>query len=266
MPNSNNSMKHLIQFAHPNGFPAKCFSHLFNLLENTTINYVEVMGHNQIELDNNLENLALELIESIEKSFKGLPIIGVGHSAGGVLILIAASLRPELFNKVILIEPIFFSSWKRFLILLLKKVGLSIFIGPTKKTLKRKSTFITRREALEYFKGKNIFSKFDDACLSDYIEHGLKKRENGFELVFSKKTESDIYRSTYTKHLKGIERLDGTLIYGNKSSMFKKSDVMWWKRKYPNFKTIELDEGHLFPLEKPVKTAEIINKILMQNT
>jgi len=41
---------------------------------------------------------------------------------------------------------------------------------------------------------------------------------------------------------------------------------MWWKRKYPNFKTIELDGGHLFPLEEPVKTAEIISEILKQNT
>ena len=66
------------------------------------------MGDNQIELD----NLALELIESIEKSFKWVPITGVRHSAGEVLILIAASSRPESFNKGILIEPIFLAVGK----------------------------------------------------------------------------------------------------------------------------------------------------------
>lgn len=60
--------ENLIQFSHPNGFPAKCFNHLFSSIENVDINYVDLMGHNQFKLDGNLENLAMELINSIEKN------------------------------------------------------------------------------------------------------------------------------------------------------------------------------------------------------
>jgi len=256
--------KHLIQFAHPNGFPAKSFNHFFNSIENADINYIDLMGHNQFKLEGNLENLALELIDSIEKKFNE-PIIGIGHSTGGTLILIASSIKPQLFQKVILIEPILYSSWKRTVIMVMKKLGLDNYIGPVKKTLKRKSVFQSRDKAKEYFKTKKIFQTFHKNCLSDYIKYGLKQTENGFELAFSKQIESEIYRSTYTKLPLGIDKINGTLIYGNKSNMFEKSDVKWWKNNFTNFDTIELNEGHLFPLEKPFQTAEIINEILNNN-
>lgn len=256
--------KDLIQFAHSNGFPAKCFKHLFNSIENADINYVDLMGHNQFKLNGNLENLALELIDSIEKRFNK-PIIGIGHSTGGVLILIAASINPKLFKKVILIEPILYNPWKRKIITIMKKVGLDSYIGPAKRTLKRKSIFQSRNKAKEYFETKKIFKTFHKRCLSDYIKYGIKKTENGFELAFSKEIESEIYRSTYTKIPIGIEKIKGTLIYGSKSSLFWKSDAKWWKNNFPNFDTIELNEGHLFPLEKPIQAAEIINSILSNN-
>ncbi|MFC5046141.1 alpha/beta fold hydrolase [Aquimarina hainanensis] len=253
--------RHLIQFAHSNGFPAKCFNCLFNSIESADIHYVDLMGHNQFKLDENLENLALELIDSIEKKYNE-PIIGIGHSTGGVLMLIAASLKPHLFKKIIVLEPILYHPWKRRLIVIMKKIGLSSYIGPAKRTLKRKSVFRSRDEAKEYFESKSIFQGLHKNCLADYIQYGLKKTENGVELAFSKEIESAIYRSTYTKLPAGIEKLNGTIIYGSKSNMFRKSDAKWWKRKFPNFNMITLDEGHLFPLEKPVQAAKIINHIL----
>ncbi|EZH75863.1 hypothetical protein ATO12_03475 [Aquimarina atlantica] len=253
--------RNLIQFAHSNGFPGKCFNHLLNAIENADINYVELMGHNQFKLNGNLENLALEVIDSIEQKFEE-PVIGIGHSTGGVLLLIAASIKPQLFRKVIVIEPILYHPWKRKLIHLMKILGLANNIGPAKRTLKRKSFFETKQEAYEYFKGKQLFQQFNDQCFNDFIEYGLKESENGFELAFSKEIEAEIYSSTYTKLPRGIHKLNGTLIYGNKSKMFKKSDAKWWKSNLRNFDIIELNEGHLFPLEKPLETAEIINRII----
>ncbi len=253
--------KNSIQFAHPNGFPAKCFNHLFNSIDNADINYVNLMGHDRFKIIGNLENLALELIDSIEKKFT-TPVIGIGHSTGGTLILIAASIKPELFEKVILIDPILYNPWKRRIIKAMKIIGLKNYIGPVKRTLKRKSFFQSLNNAKEHFKTKKLFQHFNKHCFSDYLKYGLKKRKNGFELAFSKEIEAEIYRSTYTKLPKGISKLKGTLIYGNKSTLFKKSDVNWWKNSFPNFNTIAFDGGHLFPLEKPTQTAEMINKIL----
>ncbi|CAM1364137.1 hypothetical protein [Tenacibaculum xiamenense] len=253
--------RNLIQFAHSNGFPAKCYNSVFSSIKNVEINYVELMGHNQFKLNGNLENLALELIDSIKKRFNE-PVVGIGHSTGGTLILIAASMDSKLFKKVILIEPILYNPYKRKLIYMLKKLGLGDYIGPTKRTLRRKSVFQSKEEAYKYFKSKNLFKDFEEQCFSDYIKHGLKKTENGFELTFSKKIESEIYRSTYTKMPSGIKELKGTLIYGNRSNLFKKSDAKWWKRSLSNFDIIELNENHLFPLEKPLLTASIVNEII----
>ncbi|WP_442265847.1 alpha/beta hydrolase-fold protein [Tenacibaculum sp. ZS6-P6] len=254
-------MKNQIQFAHSNGFPAQCFNSLFNMIENAEINYIERMGHNKFLLNSNLENLAHELITSIEQRFNK-PITGIGHSTGGVLMLIAASKKPQLFKNIIVIEPILYHPRKRKIIEIMKRVGLSGYIGPAKSTLKRKSFFKSREEAKAYFKSKTLFKTFHENCLIDYIKYGLKKTEKGFELSFSKEIESEIYRSTYTKVPLGIEKLKGTLIYGKKSNMFSKTDVRWWKKSFPNFDVITLDTGHLFPLENPSLAAKIINKIL----
>ena len=254
-------MKHQIQFAHANGFPAPCFNTVFEAIEHAEIHYVERMGHNQFPLDGNLENLALELIASIEQRFNQ-PIIGIGHSTGGVLLLIAASIKPQLFKNLILIEPILYHPWKRKLIWLMKNMGLSNYIGPAKRTLKRRSVFQSREVAKAYFESKPLFQAFHKNCFIDYLQHGLKQTDKGYELTFSKAIEAEIYRSTYTKLPPGLEKLKATLIYGKHSKMFGKMDANWWKKTFPNFDVITVDAGHLFPLEQPIRTASLINSIL----
>lgn len=81
----------------------------------------------------------------------------------------------------------------------MKKVGLKNYIGPVKRTLKKKSVFQSLNKAKEHFKTKKTFQTFNKHCFLDYIKYGLKKTEKGFELAFSKEIESEIYRSRYTK-------------------------------------------------------------------
>ena len=46
-----------------------------------------------------------QVIDSIVRQAKGRKVIGLGHSLGSVLTLMASFRRPELFSQVIMLDP-----------------------------------------------------------------------------------------------------------------------------------------------------------------
>ncbi len=204
------------------------------------------------------------MIESIEKAHSE-PIIGMGHSSGGVVTILAASKRPELFKKVIVLDPVLFSKRKRYLIWLFLTIGFTDWLPLTKKAKRRKTHFIDMKEARDYFKRKKLFKGFHPQCFEAYLKHGLIQSENGVDLAFSSDVEADIFRYTQIKVPPNLDKLNGVLIYGNNSDTFQKSDMMWWKRNFPNFEIVSFPGGHLFPFEKPEETAKLLNKYISIN-
>lgn len=93
-------IKDIIHFAHANGFPAKTYNKLFSFLaEDFEIGFIERHGHNpKFPVSDNWSFLKDELKEEIQKNYKQ-PIIGVGHSLGGILHLLVAVENPELYKK-----------------------------------------------------------------------------------------------------------------------------------------------------------------------
>ncbi|MFT4926033.1 MAG: pimeloyl-ACP methyl ester carboxylesterase [Phenylobacterium sp.] len=255
---------HKIQFSHANGLPSSTYSYLFDRLDNTEITFVEKMGHADYPVEVGFERLADELIASIEQNATA-PVVGMGHSAGGVVTLLAASKRPELFSKLILLDPVFFSKRKRFALWLARRMGLADSLSPVKRTLVRKNQFDHHQQASDYFSGKTLFKNFHPACFKDYIKHGLTpvgSQQQGFELAFSRLIEADIFRSVATKVPANRKQLTGILIYGRKSDMFWASDARWWQKNYPGFTIMPFDGGHLFPLEQPDEVGEMVNQYL----
>lgn len=219
------------------------------------------MGHGNFPVNGSLNNLATELIHSLDQQ-KAESVIGLGHSSGAVATLLAASRRPELFSEIILIEPAFFSNWKRAMIRMATGLGLADRLGPTPKALKRRDRFPDLETARSYFLQRRLFQRFHPQCFEDYLTHGLKPSDHGgLELAFSKETEIEIFRSTQTYAPKNLRQLKGKMLFGETSDLFWKSDVAWWKRALPNFQLIPFPGGHLFPLEQPDKTAELINSL-----
>lgn len=255
-------MKPTIQFAHANGFPAETYSYFFEQFPDYDFEYVPVMGHGKYGVAPNWKPLGHELIEHIE-AHKKTPVVGIGHSMGGAATMYAAYWKPHLFKKIIFIDPPLFPTHKRLGFDLMKKLGTLDKVGPSGRAKTRKTDFDSYEAAFEYFKPKRLFKNFHERCFEDYVKHGLKSTEDGkMTLRFSKEIEYQVFRNT--AYLKGKVKfkMPSYFIYSSKHEVLQPKDIEWLQKKYINTKFISFDGGHLFPLEKPKVTADLIMKLI----
>jgi len=94
----------ILHFSHANGFPAACYRKIFSFLERDfEIRYVNTIGHDPRHpvIDSWL-HLVAEQLEHIDRY--GQPVLGVGHSLGGYLTMLAALERPELFRAIVVLD------------------------------------------------------------------------------------------------------------------------------------------------------------------
>lgn len=260
--------KEIIHFAHANGFPAQTYNKLFSYLkEDFEIGYLTRHAHNPIfPVTDGWHRLADELREEIIFRYDK-PIIGIGHSLGGILHFLVAVEHPELYKAIILLDaPIISrlsSAGIRFL-----KLTKRMRNSPLVKTTRfRRAVWKTKDEALKHFKKKEKFAKFDDDVLRDYIEYGTVKTEKGFELLFNPQIEAKIYGTLphYLPKLRGKLNVPAFYIGGTNSREAELARLGFMQKYFPiKFKFIE--GSHLFPLEKPLETAQEIIKIIDHNS
>ncbi len=93
--------KPLIHFAHANGIPSKVYQKLFDLLSDRyDIIYVPMIGPDKrYPVTNHWSHLVDQVIDSIVRQANGRKVIGLGHSLGSVLTMMASYKRPELFRN-----------------------------------------------------------------------------------------------------------------------------------------------------------------------
>jgi len=257
-----------IHFAHANGYPPESYRQLLSPLTND----YKVIGMLQRPLwDNsdyneikNWHQLADDMIQFLdEQSLKG--IVGVGHSLGAIVSVLAASKRPDLFKKLILIEPVIFpklmTAVNHFMPMSLRKK----YVPVAKVALKRKDHWSTEQEIFDSYRKKKIFALLSDASIWDWIKAGIvPHKEGGVTLRFTKQWEAHIY-ATVTNVLDALDKLTVPfyIMRGAKTNVI--SDKMWTKlsRKYPTERLIEYKNAtHLLPLELQERVANDILRII----
>ncbi len=260
-------MKDKIQFAHANGFPAGTYTKLFSFLEDDfEIGFIEKHGHNpDFPVTDNWKFLTAELKNEIENSYKN-PVIGIGHSLGGVLHLLAAAENPELYRQIILLDAPVISRLSSFGLKILKRANLMGKYTPSRLTKFRRAVWQDEAEAYEHFKKKEKFKDFDEDVLRDYVKHATEKSEKGIKLIFNPHIEARIYETipVHLPKLRGKLKTPVSYIGGTASREARLAKLGFMKKHFSiNFYFLE--GSHLFPLENPEKTARIIKKAIASN-
>lgn len=255
-------MSQPIFFAHANGFPSATYGKLFAALApHYHVRHLEQHGHDpRFPVDDNWAGLVAELIHHLEEG--GEPVWGVGHSLGGVLHYHAALRRPELYRGLVMLDSPLLTLADRLLIRAAKRFGFIDRITPAGRTLGRREAFADPDEARDYFAGKSLFRRFDPDCLEAYVRHGLRPAEQGLRLRFDPATEISIYRSVPHTAPGRAQQLAVPLamVRGRHSRVVLPHHARLLRRM-PRAEYLSLPGGHMFPLERPQATAELLHQL-----
>ena len=256
-------MKNPIHFFHANGFPAETYKELLSLIDGDIQDPLSVIGKQIPEVKEGYHEFTDEIIEHASKTHgEG---IAIGHSFGGTLSLLAEAREPGLFKNIILLDPPIFSHAKRIILSFLRKLGLEYLVTPAKKSIKRRESFNSREEALDYFSSKTLFKEIPKTTIEHYVQSGLEERNGTFQLVIPRQRETEIFLTLPTRFPREIRTIQGDLIYADKVRLLDDDDLKWWGKAMPEISRTPFQGSHMFPLEKPKELAQRINGILDRN-
>lgn len=252
--------KPLLHFAHANGVPSACYNKMLQALApNVETCTLPVLGTDpDYPVTDNWPHLVEQVADSV-RDLGGGPVIGVGHSMGGLCTFMAAHRYPELFSAVVIMDPPVINGWGALTFGLMKKLGMSDRITPAGKSAGRREIWNSRDEVRASLGRKKFFQAFDPDCFEDYLLFGFTNTEGGVRLTIPVATEVAIFRATphdawrYRRPLK----VPGVLLTGAQSEFDGTGFAERMARQH-HLRHEKVEGGHMFPLEKPLLTAEAI--------
>jgi len=261
-----------LHFLHANGYPPDCYKPLFELLKTQHrvfgMKLRPLWDDAKIEDINDWHPLSDDLLRFLTTDGIG-PVIGVGHSVGGIVTLRAALRDPGKFRALILLDPVLFVP--PFLVMwnLVRALGLGNKLHPKiVGALKRRRTFDNLDMVFRGYRSREIFRYMSDENLRAYITGITKpKADGGFELAYSPKWESHIYLTSLRdfdlwRHLPKLN-VPTLIIRGAETDTFFKNAAKLVEKKNPKIQIETLEKStHILPLERPQEVFNLMQAFL----
>jgi len=271
-----------LHFLHANGYPPECYRPLLTGL--SAHYHVLAMHQRPLWPDaqpgsiNDWHPLSDDLLRFLRSTYSvdernPDPVIGVGHSLGGIVTLRAALRQPERFRALILIDPVLFPPPMIASMRLMRAFGLSYRLHPlVRGALRRRRVFASREVLLRGYRRKSVFRYMDNVSLEAYVEGLTRPRPDGkYELVYSPEWEARIYVTGVWRDMdlwRGLPLLELPLLIlrGAETDTFWASTARRVQRKLPSAQIVTIENAtHLVPLEQPEKVARIITEFLLDH-
>jgi len=193
------------------------------------------------------EDLAAVAARLVEEAGRPLAV-GLGHSFGGTAALAAAALRPELFERVVCVDPVVFPPETpdpaR------AAHGQSLVDGARK----RRREWPDRDAAIEHFRPRSLFSGWTERALALYVDEGLRARPDGsLELKCAPEVEAAVFGSSRGFDL--FARVAGlatpALLLWARRGNFPRDLYRRLVERIADGRIEDVGAGHLVPMEKP---------------
>ena len=261
-----------LHFLHANGYPPECYQPLFDLIKKQYhlfgMTLRPLWPDSQPEEINDWSPLSDDLLRFLSDRGPD-PVIGVGHSIGGIVTLRAALRDPKKFRAIVLLDPVLFvpsflTMWN-----LARAFGLGYRFHPKiKGALKRRREFDNLEMVFRGYRTRDVFKYMSDESLRAYITGITKEKPGGgYELVYSPEWEARIYLTGLRDFdlWRGLPKLEvpTLIIRGAETDTFLEAAAMLVKQKQPNVKIEALPKStHILPLEYPQEVFNIMQSFL----
>ena len=256
----------LLVFSHANSFGASTYRVLFRHLRSRgfKVRAVDQFGHHpDYPASNNWPHLVQQLVDFTlaETAKAGEPAFLVGHSLGGFLSVLAAARQPDIARAVLLLDSPLLGGWRATTLGVFKSAQMVGSVSPGSVSRRRRNHWPDKAAALEYFRSKKAFARWDPQVLHDYVEFGTCDVKGARVLSFDRDVETTIY-NTLPDNLERVLRRHPlrcpvAFIGGLHSSEMRQVGMTLTQRLTKGRITM-LDGSHLFPMEKPLATAAAI--------
>ncbi|RUO34215.1 alpha/beta fold hydrolase [Aliidiomarina sanyensis] len=208
---------------------------------------------------NNSALIVREAWYHLRAHYPGQQPVGVGHSFGGVLTSLAASQDPQLFDRLLLLDPIVFSPRMIQVLSPLRWFGVYKLNPIARKARRRRMEWPSLAAVIESLQGRGMFRGWTDAALLAYAEHATEPmRGGGRRLKCAPEREAEIF-SSYAEGLwPALQTLETpTQVWvGEHTYPFVHTSMNYWQRNPAVRGVAVVPGGHCFMQEHPVMTAE----------
>lgn len=242
------------------------------------INYLSIIGHVKTSVlrplwktDKSLifSNWDIFLNDYLNDIKNEQKIIGIGHSIGGNILLKAAIKMPQNFEKIILLDPTFFTPNRIRLWKIISFFNLqSKFLPLIDYAENKRMSYDNIDEMYNNYRRYKVFSKFSDEDLKILVNSLIYKEQEKIKLLFDNKFDAHIYRTSLIndmfiwKNIKNL-KIETLIIRAEASDVFLKSTSKLVAKKNSCIKIVSLENSdHLFPINNYKKTFEIINSFI----
>ncbi|OTG82746.1 alpha/beta hydrolase [Acinetobacter sp. ANC 5054] len=265
-------MKTAIHFTHANGIPAESYQKfLSGLAVEFDVKAIPMIGMDErYPITKDWRYLVDQVIDDIEQQFPQQKVVGLGHSFGSLVTLMAAYKRPDLFSQLLIMDPPFVIGRYAAIFELVKKLNLKTIhkFTPSGLTLKRKDHWSDKAQAFEALRNNRLFKDFDDQCFQDYFDSGIQPDlvRGGVTLRIPKLIEAEIFKTVpawWWRTPRKAPQLPIHLITAEHSPFYKQGFPQAMQKIYKIEYSV-LQGGHMFPLEQPEKTARWVMDHLNQ--
>lgn len=272
----------LIVFSHANSFPASTYRVLFAQLRarGFRVEAVEKYGHDpKYPVTNNWPHLVQQLVDfaTPQAARHGGKAWLVGHSLGGFLSVMAAARAPQLARGVLLIDSPMLGGWRATTLGLAKRTPLVGSVSPGRISRARRNAWPDAAAALEHFRHKKAFAKWNAEVLADYIAHGTRDEVHEGQMRRVLDFDRDVETAIYNTLPDNLERLlrrhplkcPVAFLGGRESVEMRQVGMAMTARivgadgKGDPGRVMLLDGSHLFPMERPLATAAAIEASLV---
>ncbi|KKO46046.1 alpha/beta hydrolase [Arsukibacterium ikkense] len=265
------SGKPVLHLLHGNGFCSRTYLPLLQQLQAHFDFFLsDAQGHGDSDHGgpflgwNASAELAKQALQAHRQLFAGQPIIGVGHSFGGVLTALMHCNANSPFGQVILLDPVLFTPSMLTVMRSLNGVGLYRKNPMAKAALRRRQHWPDKSAAINYLTNRGMFKNWQPEALAAYIEHALAPSEHGLSLKCKPEREAEIFSSYPDKLWQQLSLPCPPIlvIYGANSYPFVSKAVKKWQSRNLAVQSMTTAGGHCFMQENPAHTAQLILQYL----